>query len=197
MVIITIIKATNINRLFNFVKRLLLIRKKVTSFRKKVAFKPANSCGTGFRRGYKGLQRYEVPITKATTRICPVENSIFKPAVLSLFPLEPWDGLPSLRFARRSPLNPPVRRHVARGCRNFWIPAPPSLRLLVLVVCVKGVHKSPLDTFQGFHLIQPPQTRLKHAESVLRAFTKLSLDSPTKNVQKRQRRAFRGIQAVQ
>ena len=172
---------------------LALDRKSVMFDRKSVMYKPVNTCATGFREGYKGLQRYEVSITKATTRICPVENSIFKPAVLSLFPLEPWDGLPSLRFARRSPLKPPVRRHVARGCRNFWIPAPPSLRLLVLVVCVKGVHKSPLDTFQGFHLIQPPQTRLKHAESVLRAFTKLSLDSPTKNVQKRQEKPLRGF----
>lgn len=99
---------------------------------------------------------------------------------------------PSIRKA--FPLRPPVRRHVARGAGNFLIPCPPSLRLLVLVVCVKGVHKSPLARFQGFYPIQPLQTLLKRAVSVLRAFTKLSLDSPTKNVQKRQGEALRGSQ---
>ena len=132
MVVITIIKATNINRLFNFVKRLLLIRKKVTSFRKKVAFKPANACGTGFRRGYKGLQRYEVPITKATTRICPVENSIFKPAVLSLFPLESSGWVTTPRSASRSRLTPYVRRHYGSGGREFL----DSLPTFAKAVCV-------------------------------------------------------------
>ena len=75
---------------------LALDRKSVMFDRKSVMYKPVNACATGFREGYKGLQRYEVSITKATTRICPVENSIFKPAFFGLFPSNLRGGLPPL-----------------------------------------------------------------------------------------------------
>ena len=148
---------------FPTINPLALDHKSVMFDHKSVIYKPANACGTSFRGGYKGLQRYEVPITKATTRICPVENSIFKPAVLSLFPLEPWDGLPSLRFARRSPLKPPVRRHVARGCRNFGFLHPLRGRLFASLCRVKGVFIKP------FSLHSKASTHIQHLSDALRS----------------------------
>ena len=87
---------TTTDRSFFTANPLALDRKSVMFDRKSVIYKPADACGTGFRKGYKGLQRYEVPITKTTTRICPVENSIFKPAVWCLFPSNLRGGLPPL-----------------------------------------------------------------------------------------------------
>lgn len=59
---------TTTNRSFFTANPLALDRKSVMFDRKSVIYKPANACDTGFCRVYKGIQRYEVSITKAITR---------------------------------------------------------------------------------------------------------------------------------
>ena len=148
-------------------------------------------------RGTKGYKSYYVAYYKGDYANLAVDNAEIFTAFFEPVSLESSGWVTTPRSARRSPLDPLPRRRKGSGGREFLDSLPPSLRLLVLVVCVKGVHKSPLETFQGFHPIQPLQARLKRAESVQRAFTKLSLDSPTKNVQKRQGEVLRGSQGIQ
>lgn len=91
---------TTTNRSFFTANPLALDRKSVMFDRKSVIYKPANACDTGFCRVYKGIQRYEVSITKNNYANCVVDNSKIKPAIMG-FLFNPV--IPNLRGG-----NPPL-----------------------------------------------------------------------------------------